>query len=938
MEKILSYFRNRGRQAFVRLAAVVILLGTTFGSSAMLASVMAQQPAPRPKTPNSAPYNIFMPSVANYTANALANLRAKPKALPVTITTSPCPVVGTAQQCDVYAMTGTVALPDGATTASVPIWGFASSATGPAALPGATLVVTAGQAVNITLHNVNIPSAVSLAVSQAPLIPDTTGVTAGGSTTYSFSATGLNPGTYLYEAGLTADGPREAAMGLYGALIVRPAATTCASCAYDANSTFVDESLLVLSEVDPAFNAAPLTFDMSGYAPKYWLINGAPYTAAAPTIGTTAGDSLLLRYVNAGLLPHSMDLLGLHQAIVGTDAKPETNQLSIVAETIPAGGSLDTIVNVPLTAASGARYPLFDGAMHLDNNGQNVAVANPNPAYTPIASGGMLTFITVAGNLVANGGPVASNVNVAVTPAAAPGTTPVTLGPGTLSATLTSAAANVTAAEYFVDLVGANGTGTAMTGTFGGATAAVSASFDASTLAAGMHTLFVNGQDSNGLWGPVGAAVFFLDKNGPDVVDGLVTPGVTNGLSRVTDSGKVTSSTTTTLVDSSKAWTAGEWATYQVTIIAGTGLGQTASITTNDATSLTVSPSWTTPLDTTSQYAIQGGVEVQATGTDIVTSNLPIHAAEYFIGTTAPTGAGGTGTPFVFTPDQGSIQSLDIVIPPTTVQALADGSYNVYVRAQDTLGVWGPFTALALNVDRTGPATSSLVVLPNPTNGQTGIQNNSIGGLFEVITANFSDPLTGGVDSNIAGAEYFIDTTGPNGSGGVMLSNSAMWNSPSLSGYGFVPLFAIQALSAGSHTFYVHAQDAAGNWGPFATAVLVVDKVDPITADLQANPNPVTGAAAVNLSATFNNVVLGVPGVVSQIITGAEYFIDGGAHTNGTGTAFTGAFGSPNVSGKAVISATTIGGLTTGSHTIYVHAKNASNVWGPFATIILVKN
>src|SRR5262245_32207911 len=59
-------------------------------------------------------------------------------------------------------------------------------------------------------------------------------------------------GTYLYGSG--GDGGRQQAMGLYGALIVRP---STAGRAYESAATAYDvEAPLVLSAVDPAFNNA----------------------------------------------------------------------------------------------------------------------------------------------------------------------------------------------------------------------------------------------------------------------------------------------------------------------------------------------------------------------------------------------------------------------------------------------------------------------------------------------------------------------------------------------------------------------------------------------------------------------------------------------------------------------------------------------------------
>jgi hypothetical protein len=68
----------------------------------------------------------------------------------------------------------------------------------------------------------------------------------------------------------------------------------------------------------------------------------------------------------------------------------------------------------------------------------------------------------------------------------------------------TNASATVAAAEYFIDTIGDDGAGVAMTpvdGTFDSASEAVTATVNSSGLAIGNHTLFVHGQDSAGNWG-----------------------------------------------------------------------------------------------------------------------------------------------------------------------------------------------------------------------------------------------------------------------------------------------------------------------------------------------------------------------------------------------------------------------------------------------------
>lgn len=53
-------------------------------------------------------------------------------------------------------------------------------------------------------------------------------------------------------------------------------------------------------------------------------------------------------------------------------------------------------------------------------------------------------------------------------------------------------------------------------------------------------------------------------------------------------------------------WTANSWSNYQVRVIGGTGKGQVKQITSNTTTTLTLTGVWTTALDTTSIWVIEG--------------------------------------------------------------------------------------------------------------------------------------------------------------------------------------------------------------------------------------------------------------------------------------------------------------------------------------------
>ncbi|HMN60858.1 MAG TPA: multicopper oxidase family protein, partial [Anaerolinea sp.] len=307
--------------------------------------------------------------------------------------------LGAAVSIDLCATTGTVSLPSSPANLNVTIWGYVpGDCTGAptATVPGGpTLDVNEGDVETVTLHN-NLAEASSLLFAGISLPPDVTGAAAsGGTATYTFTAT--NPGTYLYEAGLTPNGQHQAAMGMYGALIVRPATP---GQAYDgAESAYADEAVLVLSEIDPALNnsANPAAFDMRKYNPRYGLINGLVYPNTAP-IAPAAGNRVLLRHVNAGVQYHSMALLGTHQTVLAYDGKPLAFSRRMVAETIGPGQTLDAIVTVPANAPDGSRFAIYDGNLMLHNSNR-------------AGVGGMLTFLTASA--VAGGdvlGPATLNV------------------------------------------------------------------------------------------------------------------------------------------------------------------------------------------------------------------------------------------------------------------------------------------------------------------------------------------------------------------------------------------------------------------------------------------------------------------------------------------------------------------------------------------------
>ncbi|MCK4953004.1 hypothetical protein KAS14_04405, partial [Candidatus Bathyarchaeota archaeon] len=128
---------------------------------------------------------------------------------------------------------------------------------------------------------------------------------------------------------------------------------------------------------------------------------------------------------------------------------------------------------------------------------------------------------------------------------------------------------------------------------------------------------------------------------------------------------------------------------------------------------------------------------------------------------------------------------------------------------QDTRGiiVGSTATLLALGDDTTGPKTSKVVASPNPTNGLSLI----------TLTAQIADRTTGW--SNIASAEYFIETPGANGSGTLMTATDGSFDSPTEEVRAEIN---VATWGLGNFTLYVHGKDASGNWGNLSSTELKI--------------------------------------------------------------------------------------------------------------------
>ncbi len=805
---------------------------------------------------------------------------------------------------DLYAVKGSTTLPDGV---SVPVWGYTGGA--PATAPGGpTIVAYQGDAVQVTLHN-NVGVDTGLLFPSVAMPSDTVGTAT--TKTYSFAAGKV--GTSLYEAALLPGTEYQVAMGLYGPMIVRPAvdpnkAYLDSSTATGQDSSFTAEATLVLGEIDPALNNAadPATFDLRTFAPKYALINGKAYPNTDPILANAA-DRVLLRYVNAGLKLHSMALLGARQTIVAHDSIELKYPSTVVAQTFGPGETADVIATA---ATAGSKLFIYDGSLTQHNN-------------AAAGVGGMTTFISVAGSVTPPTAPTTSNV--AVSPNPANGTATVTV-----TATLSDSAAT---AEYFVDATGANGAGTALTGT-GSVTGTIAAG-----LSSGTHVIYVHG--FNGTWGPFASASLTIDSTGPATGNQSLTPALSNGSAAVVL--KATGDDTATggaNVDSGSyaidgglavalgldgpvsAVTAFKATIPAATVAALTEGSHTIAVTTKDAlgntgaaanVALTVDKTGPTSSAASASKTPNNGtvpfnssvpaVRVTATVTDATSS---VAGAEGFFEV-----AGANGSGFLFSPVDGvwggvsgNTEAVFADIPLATVAALSTGSHPIVIHAKDAAGNWGGPTTATLVVDKLGPVVSAVTSTPAASN------NTAV-----AISASASDAATGGL--NIAAAELFIDTAGASGTGTAMAGTGP----GTVTITATIPAATVAALTAGVHTIRVHAKDAVGNWGALVNGTLLIDRIAPTFTGVTLTPNLIlAGTSAANLA-----VVGAADAAPSSGLAGGEYWFDGTAVVgNVPATSFTGL--TPTVATAA---------LTPGPHSVRVRIRDNAGNWSTVRSVTL---
>jgi protein involved in ribonucleotide reduction len=273
-------------------------------------------------------------------------------------------------------------------------------------------------------------------------------------------------------------------------------------------------------------------------------------------------------------------------------------------------------------------------------------------------------------------------------------------------------------------------------------------------------------------------------------------------------------------------------------------------------------------------------------------------------GTANPTAATVTGGPTTYNVAVTGMANDGTVLASVAAGVASDaaGNANEHSGSADN----------TVTYDTKAPVVSNVAVSPNPANGATAV----------TLTARADDAATGG--SSIVSAAYRID----GGSAIAMSASDGAFSSATENVTASISAATIAALSNGDHTVCVQSTDAATNTSLFsavnACVTLTVDKVAPVVANVQLNPNPANGSVTVAVTASISDATTGDSDIAS-----AEYSIDGGATHPMTTADETFNSATENVTGS--IPAGTVAALSNGDHTVCVRGSDAAGNTSAFS-------
>lgn len=237
--------------------------------------------------------------------------------------------------------------------------------------------------------------------------------------------------------------------------------------------------------------------------------------------------------------------------------------------------------------------------------------------------------------------------------------------------TSTGNAADILAAEFFIDSDPGLGNGTAITPITSGNTVGFTTPIATASLASGFHFLAIRTKDINGHWGLYESRGFYISTstgNAPDITEAEffvdTDPGVGNG-----------------------------------TAITPISSGNTVSFTTLIPTTSLATGFHFLAIRTKDNNGHWGLYESRGFYISTATNNMPdMTAAEYFIDSDPGV---GNATPIGITTGQTFSQNLPLLVPLSTTP----GSHFIAIRFKDADGHWGLYNFDTITVSGSIPVT-----------------------------------------------------------------------------------------------------------------------------------------------------------------------------------------------------------------------------------------
>lgn len=215
-------------------------------------------------------------------------------------------------------------------------------------VPGPTIRVQNGERVRIRFTN-NLPVETTVhwhgigVPNSEDGVPGITqkAIEPGEEYTYEFTARPAGEpdggGTFLYHSHVDED--RQMSVGLAGTFIIDPP---------QPGPRYDTEETIVVSEwtADAASGRTRGVMEMEGMLPNFFTFNGKSFPDTEP-IEVEAGETVLLRLVNAGQFEHPLHLHGTAFRVVARDGHPTSDQGLRDAITLASGERADISFELP---------------------------------------------------------------------------------------------------------------------------------------------------------------------------------------------------------------------------------------------------------------------------------------------------------------------------------------------------------------------------------------------------------------------------------------------------------------------------------------------------------------------------------------------------------------------------------------------------------------